>query len=389
MMSKGGHNVPTLSPLWVGGGPGYAGDGLPDVRSAARGAGTGAHSRLRLHQGAGDGTLGAVTNAPIRSAFDDATVLITGGTGSFGRAFTAWLLANHEPHSIRVLSRDEAKHDAMRRELSDPRLRHIIADVRNLDRMRHVLDGVDIVIHAAAMKVVPACEDAPDEAVTTNVLGTLHILDAAVENQVKRVVFLSTDKAPAPDTFYGITKLAAERLTTWFNVVGAKHGTRFASTRYGNVQGSAGSVVPRFKAQLAAGQPFTITHPDMTRFWMQMDHAVALVAFAVENMRGGEIFVPKLPAIRIGDLCEALCPGHPTVAIGIRDCEKMHEVLITPEEVRRCWDVAYCYTIEPTGRSWTDDTSPPAGKRMWDDYWRYTSDAVRRLTVAELRELVR
>lgn len=325
--------------------------------------------------------------APIRSAFDDTTVLITGGTGSFGRAFTTWLLQTHQPHSIRILSRDEAKHDAMRRDFPDPRLRFLNGDVRDLRRMRRALDGTDIVIHAAAMKVVPACEDAPDEAVRTNVDGTLHVLDAAIENNVQRVVFLSTDKAPAANTTYGATKYLAEQMTIQANVWAANRRTRLACTRYGNVQGSTGSVVPRFRAQLAAGQPFTVTHPDMTRFWMQMSEAVALVAFAVENMRGGETFLPKLPAIRIGDLCEAICPGHPTVAIGIRGCEKMHEALCTTDEIRRVWDIGPHYVIEPPSRSWTDDTSPPEGVRV-PEGWTYTSDGVERLTVAQLRALL-
>jgi UDP-N-acetylglucosamine 4,6-dehydratase len=279
------------------------------------------------------------------------SILITGATGSFGRAFTKRALHDGARRVV-IFSRDEAKQAAMRNELADPRLRFFIGDVRNAQRVTEAMRNVDIVIHAAAMKRVETCEADPSEAKLTNVDGTENVARACITNGVGRAVFLSTDKAADPITTYGYTKALAERLWNGWNVYSAGTRTRFSATRYGNVMGSTGSVLPLWRAQAERGEPLTVTHPAMSRFWMRMEEAVELVILALTEMRGGEVFVPRIGASRILDLAEAVAPGSPTRTIGLRAVEKIHETLLTENESRTAYDCGGYFVIEPESRSW-------------------------------------
>lgn len=312
-------------------------------------------------------------------------VLVTGGTGSFGKAFVRFLLDFDAPASIRVLSRDEAKQAEMRSQFNDPRLRFLVGDVRDRDRMADACRGVDTVIHAAAMKRVETCEADPWEAVRTNVHGTENVMRASLAAGVRRAVLLSTDKAVAPNTLYGFTKATAERLWVAGNVYAAGTGTRFSATRYGNVLGSTGSVVPVWRAQAATGA-VQVTEPSMTRFWMRMEHAVDLVWNAVLTMRGGEVFIPKIGASTITTLAQAIAPECRLEITGIRPGEKMHEALIGPDEVRHTFDAGGYYIVEPTTATW--DHRPPLPHPQVGADFEYRSDTTRTLCTEELREMV-
>ncbi len=266
--------------------------------------------------------------------FSQKVVLVTGATGSFGRKFITTLLAESCAKKVIVFSRDELKQSHMQVEISDPenRLRFFIGDVRDLDRLRRAFHGVDIVVHAAALKQVPALEYNPYEAVKTNVLGSQNVIDAAIDCGVKQVVLISTDKAANPVNLYGATKMTAERLFIQGNVYSGGT-TKFAVVRYGNVVGSRGSIVDILKNRKEGGS-VRITDEAMTRFWITLDQGVAIVVHAIETMRGGEIFIPKIPSMRVVDLMEAIAPGCQREIIGIRPGEKINEVLITEEESR-------------------------------------------------------
>jgi len=279
------------------------------------------------------------------SVLDGKSVLITGGTGSFGKAFVKRALES-KAKKIIVFSRDEQKHYEMSRVLHDKRLRFFIGDIRDRDRLMAAFRDVDIVIHAAAMKHVPICEYNPIEAVQTNVNGAKNIIEAAMACGVEKVLGLSTDKAVSPANLYGATKLCMEKLLISANAYSGDRATRFSLVRYGNVMGSAGSVIPLFRSQMRNGQ-LTITDPRMTRFWIDMDEAVALVLRGLELMSGGEIFIPKLPTSDIETLAEAVAPGTPRTTIGIRPGEKLHETLIGAEEARRTWDCDDVLVIWP------------------------------------------
>ncbi len=273
------------------------------------------------------------------------SVLITGGTGSFGRAFVDRALQSRA-RKIIVFSRDEQKHYELERELSDKRLRYFVGDIRDRDRMTTALRDVDIVVHAAAMKHVPICEYNPIEAVQTNINGARNLIEAAMACGVEKVIALSTDKAVSPANLYGATKLCMEKLLTAANAYAGDRCTRFSLVRYGNVMGSAGSVIPLFRSQRKRGQ-LTITDSRMTRFWIEMDEAIALVLRGLELMSGGEIFIPKLPSTDIETLAEAVAPGVPRSTVGIRPGEKLHEVLISAEEARRTSDLGDVLVIWP------------------------------------------
>ena len=280
---------------------------------------------------------------------DGKVVLVTGGTGSFGKAFVTTLLELGAPRKVIVLSRDEQKHYQMERDLGDPRLRFFVGDIRDRDRLRTALRGVDIAVHAAAMKHVPICEYNPIEAVQTNVNGARNLAEAAIDCGVEKVLALSTDKAVAPANLYGATKLVMEKLLIAANAYAGDRATRFSAVRYGNVMGSAGSVIPLFQTQRARGR-LTITDERMTRFWIRMCDAVALVLRGLELMTGGEIFVPKLPTSDIVTLAEAMAPGVPRDTIGIRPGEKLHECLLSAEEARRTRDLDELMVIYPEFR---------------------------------------
>jgi UDP-N-acetylglucosamine 4,6-dehydratase len=265
-----------------------------------------------------------------------ATVLITGGTGSFGKKLVEMLLAEKRPKKLIIFSRDELKQHDMRQsfpESADSPLRYFIGDVRDKDRLTRAFYGVDVVIHAAAMKQVPACEYNPFEAVQTNIIGAKNVIDVAIDNGVERVVAISTDKAVSPVNLYGATKLVAEKLFVQGNVYAGGQSTRFACTRYGNVVASRGSVIPLFLRQREEGL-ITLTDPAMTRFWITLDQGVRFVVKAAEVMKGGEVFVPKIPSMRLGDLADAIGNGCRRKVIGVRPGEKIHEILVSSDEAR-------------------------------------------------------
>lgn len=280
-----------------------------------------------------------------------ASILVTGGTGSFGKHFVRTVLERFEPRRLVVFSRDELKQFEMEQALCGPEMRYFLGDVRDADRLRQALRGVDIVIHAAALKQVPAAEYNPMECVKTNIHGAENVIRAALENDVKKVIALSTDKAANPINLYGATKLAADKLFVAANNIAGDHPTRFSVVRYGNVVGSRGSVVPFFKERIATGADhLPVTDERMTRFWIAMPQGVEFVLRALNRMRGGEIFVPKIPSIRIMDLARAMAPDLPTRIIGIRPGEKLHEIMCPADDSHLTLDFHDHYVIRPTIR---------------------------------------
>jgi UDP-N-acetylglucosamine 4,6-dehydratase len=313
------------------------------------------------------------------------TILVTGGTGSFGTRFLETVLRDHDPHSVRVFSRDELKQSELQRRFADdPRLRLLLGDVRDLARLSRAARGVDLIMHAAALKQVPASEYNPFEAVQTNVIGAENVVSAAIENDVPLTVSLSTDKAVNPVNLYGATKLCAEKIIIQGNAYAADSPARFATARYGNVVGSRGSVIPLFKAQIETGV-LTITDERMTRFWITIDQAVRFVLECLDQIGGGEVFVPKIPSMRVMDIAEALAPDVERRLIGIRPGEKLHELLVTEDESRHSYDVGDRYVILPEYASWP--LREVAGDRLAEGF-RYSSDRNERwLGVPELREM--
>jgi UDP-N-acetylglucosamine 4,6-dehydratase len=300
-----------------------------------------------------------------------ASILVTGGTGSFGRKFVEIVLDDYRPRRLVVFSRDELKQSEMQTRFKDPSLRYFLGDVRDRDRLVRAMHDIDIVVHAAALKQIPACEYNPFEAIQTNVIGAKNVIDAAIEARVKRVIALSTDKAVNPVNLYGATKLCAEKLFVQGNTYGSGRGTLFACVRYGNVVGSRGSVIPLFLQQRERGL-LTVTDPMMTRFWITLEQGARFVIECIRLMRGGEIFVPKLPSMRVMDLAEALAPGCQVDFVGIRPGEKLHEVLISEDEAREGRELDAMFVIEPVFPSWTF-ASYTEGKRLPAGF-RYASD---------------
>jgi UDP-N-acetylglucosamine 4,6-dehydratase len=299
-------------------------------------------------------------------------VLITGGTGSFGTAFVRTLLEEHDPASIRIYSRDELKQYELQQKLDDPRLRFLLGDVRSLERLELATHGVDVIVHAAALKQVMACEYNPFEAVQTNVIGAENVVSAALRNGVPKTIALSTDKSVNPVNLYGATKLCAEKIVTQANAYAADSPSRFASVRYGNVVGSRGSVIPLFRRQVDAGGPLTITDEEMTRFWITLQEAVQFVIEALSWMEGGEVFVPKIPSMRVVDLAEAMAPGVPRRIIGVRPGEKVHEALITSDESRHAVAYGNHFAIHPSFPFWRGEPYP--GGEELSPGFDYTSD---------------
>ncbi len=312
-----------------------------------------------------------LAQAASTSCLDNRTVLVTGGTGSFGKAFVQRALQSKAKKVI-VFSRDEQKHYQLERDMKDRRLRYFVGDIRDRDRLMTALRDVDIVVHAAAMKHVPICEYNPIEAVQTNVNGARNLIEAAMSNGVERVIALSTDKAVSPANLYGATKLCMEKLLTAANAYAGDRWTRFSIVRYGNVMGSAGSVIPLFRSQMKRGQ-LTITDSRMTRFWIEMEDAVALVLRGLQLMSGGEIFIPKLPTSDIETLAEAVAPGTPRSTIGIRPGEKLHETLISAEEARRTSDLDDVLVIWPEFQFHQTLTGVRPGRPVPEDFV-YSSD---------------
>lgn len=305
------------------------------------------------------------------------TVLITGGTGSFGSALVRRLLQT-DAKAIRVFSRDEEKQRKLQVELDDPRVRFLLGDVRNRDRLALATRDVDVIVHAAAMKQIPACEADPFECALTNIMGTENVAQAAIANRVPRTLVLSTDKACHPANLYGTTKLAAERIITQANVYDST--ARFSCTRWGNIIGSTGSVIPLFRKQMKTGE-LTITDEAMTRFWMTLDAAVDFVLASLERMQGGEVFVPRMPSMKITDLAKAVAPGIPHKIIGTRKGEKIHETLITPEEGPHTVAFPDYFAILPSFPYWgpkyeQGEELPPGFTYSSDhnDYWLEIKD---------------
>ncbi len=314
------------------------------------------------------------------------SILLTGGTGSFGRHFCKVMLEKYQPRVIRVYSRDEQKHNEMRQKFGDERLRYFLGDVRDVDRLRRAMEGVDLVVHAAALKQVPVCEYNPFEAVKTNILGAQNVIDSAIDVGVKKVISLSTDKSVNPVNLYGATKLCAEKIFTQGNAYSGGRKPRFGSVRYGNVLGSRGSVVPLFIKQLKQKR-ITITDERMTRFWITLDRAVELVVKAFEHLQGGEVFVPKIPSMKVMDLAKIIAPKCKIEVIGIRPGEKIHEMLITEEDGRNAVEYNDMYIVLPQ-YSWWGTNNYEDGNQVGEGF-TYTSNGNKDwMTVEDLKESV-
>lgn len=320
------------------------------------------------------------------------TVLVTGGTGSFGRRFTELVLAKHRPKKLIIFSRDELKQYEMRQQFpdtGDSPMRYFIGDVRDRDRLYRAFDGVDVVVHAAALKQVPASEYNPLEAIKTNILGAANVIDAAIDRNVKQVITLSTDKAANPVNLYGATKLCSDKLFVAANNYSGYHETRFSVVRYGNVVGSRGSVVPLFLKMKEKGR-LPITDPRMTRFWLTLTQGVEFVLACIERMYGGEIFVPKIPSMKIVDLAEAIAPGCPREIIGIRPGEKLHEVMVSEDDAHHTVSYANYFVILPEfASSSMRESLQQNGGKLCPDRFRYASDSNDCwLSVETLRDMI-
>jgi len=297
-------------------------------------------------------------------------VLITGGTGSFGKKFVARILKS-DVRKVIVFSRDELKQYEMSQEFRDPRIRFFIGDVRDERRLHRAFDGVDIVVHAAALKHVTACEYNPFEAVRTNVIGAQNVIEAAIDRGVRKVIALSTDKAASPINLYGATKLAADKLFVAANAYVGDKPTRFAVVRYGNVVGSRGSVIPFFH-QLRETGSLPVTDKRMTRFWITLDQGVQFVLDSLARMKGGEIFVPKIPSVKVVDLARVIAPNCKVQYIGIRPGEKLHEAMITEDDARRTVEFDSYYIITPESPVWLEEGETYGGKPL-DERFSYCS----------------
>jgi len=313
-------------------------------------------------------------------------ILVTGGTGSFGQAFTEIVLKEHNPKTIRIFSRGEFLQQQMEQKFKDNRLRFFIGDIRDKDRIYRAMKDVDIVVHAAALKQVPACEYNPIEAIKTNIGGAINLINAAIENKVNKVIAISSDKAVHPVNLYGATKMVTEKLFTQANVYSKQ--TRFSCTRYGNVVGSRGSVIPVFKKQAETGT-ITITDRRMTRFWITLEQGVHFVVNCIDIMRGGEVFIPKIPSMKIMDLAKAIAPDTQYQYIGIRPGEKIHETLVTEDEARHTREYEDCFVIHPEFPFWTEDTYWDLTGNPLPEGFRYSSDSNNQwLTKEQLGEIV-
>lgn len=323
--------------------------------------------------------------------FSDKTILVTGGTGSFGSCFISHLLKAEKIKKIIVYSRDEYKQFHMQNRLReyDDIMRYFIGDVRDVDRLRRAFHGVDYVIHAAAMKQVPACEYNPNEAIKTNIHGAMNIIEAALDTGVRRVVALSTDKAVNPVNLYGGTKLVSDKLFIAANAYSGLNDIRFSVVRYGNVAGSRGSVIPFFKELIANGaKELPITDMGMTRFWISLEEGVALVLKALEESKGGETFISKIPSFKVTDLAEAMMPDCKLNEVGIREGEKLHEVMITKEDSLYTYEYDKNYIIYPHMEWWSKDVIQPGGKLVERNFEYNSGNNTDWLDVKALRKLI-
>jgi UDP-N-acetylglucosamine 4,6-dehydratase len=321
------------------------------------------------------------------SVLQGSNILVTGGTGSFGKAFVRYALEHLDPRRIVVFSRDELKQYEVRQAFNDDeRLRWFIGDIRDRARLTRAMHGVEYVVHAAALKQVDTAEYNPFEFVQTNVHGSQNVVEAAIDTGVQKVVALSTDKASSPINLYGATKLVSDKLFVSANHYAAGHITRFSVVRYGNVMGSRGSVVPFFQAIAARGESLPITDARMTRFWITLPAAVRFVVDSFDMMQGGELYVPRIPSMKVMDLAEAVAPGAKTHEIGVRPGEKLHEEMIALDDGRRTIRLADRYVVQPVIATW--GYQPESGEPV-PEHFRYSSDSNDLwLSVEEMRELI-
>ena len=314
---------------------------------------------------------------------ENKTILMTGGTGSFGQELTRVLLEEHDLKAIRIFSRGELQQSEMRSKFKDnPKLRFFIGDARDRNRVYRATDGVDIIIHAAALKQVPAAEYNPIEAIRTNIDGSINIIDAALDNHIPKAIAISTDKAVHPVNLYGATKLVMERLFVQANVYAGEKGSRFSCIRSGNVIGSSGSVIPLFRKQKETGT-ITLTNESMTRFWITLTQGVHFVIDCIERMQGGEIFIPRIPSMKITDLAQAIAPDAKREIIGIRPGEKVHETLLTEEEARHTKKFPDYFIIEPEHPYW-DKHRIEGGKALPEGFTYASNTNSQWLTKKEL-----
>ena len=321
------------------------------------------------------------------------SILITGGTGSFGKKFVKKVLRSYNPKKVIIYSRDEYKQYLMKKEFCDfkNKLRFFIGDVRDKERMYRAFDEVDIVVHAAALKHVPLMEYNPIEAVKTNINGAENVINAAIDRGVEKVVALSTDKAVNPVNLYGATKLVSDKLFIAANAYAGGKKTRFSVVRYGNVAGSRGSVIPFFKRLIESGEKeLPITDFRMTRFWISLDEGVDLVFKAIRESKGGEVYISKIPSFKIVDLAKAMCPECKLKEIGIREGEKLHEVMVTEEDSRTPYEYEKHYIIYPNFEWWNHAKHFTKGGKRVKDRFRYSSDSNKDwLSIEELKELLK
>jgi len=315
-------------------------------------------------------------------------ILLTGGTGSFGEKFTEIVLKEHDPKAIRIFSRGELLQMQMAQRFNhDPRLRFFIGDVRDKERLHLAMNGVDIVVHAAALKQIPACEYNPFEAIQTNVIGAKNVIDAAMSRGVAKVMAISTDKAVNPVNLYGATKLCAEKLLVQGNSYTGDSGPLFSCVRYGNVIESRGSVFEVFKQQRENGK-VTVTDKRMTRFWLTIEQGVRFAIDCIDKMKGGEVFVPKISSMRIMDLVEGIAPGCEIEFIGVRSGEKLHEVLISRDESRHTWELDSAYIVEPA-HLWWRPSFGSLGKSVPEGFQYASDENDRWLSIEELRSVMK
>ena len=321
----------------------------------------------------------------MKNIFDNKVILVTGGTGSFGKKFVEIVLEKYKPKKLIIFSRDEMKQWEMKKQFKSPNIRYFIGDVRDPERLHRAFNGVDIIVHAAALKIVPTAEYNPFEAVKTNVIGAENVINVAIDNGVEKVLALSTDKAASPINLYGATKLCSEKMFIAANNYAAG-STTFSVVRYGNVLGSRGSVVPFFKECRSTGK-VPITDDRMTRFWITLKQGVEFVMNSLESMRGGEIFVPKIPSMKITSLAEAICPDCKQEVVGIRPGEKLHETLLSKDDGIYSYEfedkfITYPYIVEHEGKK-------DGGKLLDDSFEGYSSDNnTQWLSVDQLKKMI-
>ncbi len=323
---------------------------------------------------------------------NDKAILITGGTGSFGHHFLEYVLKHYKPKKLIIYSRDEYKQFIMQNEYKEYKdvLRFFIGDVRDGERLLRAMNGVDYVIHAAALKQVPACEYNPNEAIKTNINGAMNVINASLDAGVTKVVALSTDKAVNPVNLYGGTKLVSDKLFCAANSYSGADGTRFAVVRYGNVAGSRGSVIPFFQSLIDKGETsLPITDYRMTRFWISLEQGVELVIKALAEARGGETFISKIPSFKITDLAQAMLPGCDMPEVGIREGEKLHEIMVTREDSPRTYEYEKHFIIYPQYEWWGECSVIPGGKLVQKEFEYSSGTNTDWLSIEQLRKKIK